>query len=50
MFQIDRNNGIPLRHQLREGLLKHASTLGVGAKMPTEEELCATFSVARMTP
>ena len=47
--QIDKTSPIPLYEQLRQALLDAITSgkIPVGAKLPTEEELCTRFSVSR---
>lgn len=47
--QIDKTSPVPLYEQLRQALLDAITSgrIPVGAKLPTEEELCARFSISR---
>ena len=46
---LDKTSPIPLHEQLRQALLEAITggKIPVGAKLPTEEELCARFNISR---
>lgn len=48
-LQIDKSSPVPLYEQLRQGLMDAilSGELPAGSKMPTEEELCQSFSISR---
>jgi GntR family transcriptional regulator len=48
-LRLDKGIPMPLYEQLRQGLLTAImdGTLPAGSKMPTEEELCATYGISR---
>ena len=48
-LRLDKGIPMPLYEQLRQGLLTAImdGSLPAGAKMPTEEELCAAYGISR---